>query len=75
MERELPLAVPSHPATTAGDETTLALSSWSPEDGYEPPTIDQSQDVALVSRLLDRSFGCHGVCNEKILLWGLAGCG
>ena len=58
-----------------GDEQSRALSSWSPEDGFEPPKIDRSRDIALVTRLLDRSYGCHGVCNEKILLWGLAGCG
>ncbi|KIX05917.1 uncharacterized protein Z518_03891 [Rhinocladiella mackenziei CBS 650.93] len=44
-------------------------------DGYTPPEIDQSHDIALVSKLLNRSHNCHGVCNEKILVWGLPGCG
>lgn len=55
-----------------------AQGSQSPQlfnDGYDPPEIDQSPDVSLVIRLLNRSHDCHGVCNEKILLWGLPGCG
>lgn len=39
------------------------------------PTIDQSHDVALVAKLLNRTRDCHGVCSENILLWGLPGCG
>ncbi|KIX93447.1 uncharacterized protein Z520_10866 [Fonsecaea multimorphosa CBS 102226] len=45
------------------------------KDGYSPPTIDQSHDVALVIKALDHSYKCHGVCSTKILLWGSPGCG
>lgn len=42
---------------------------------YSLPVIDQSHDVALVAKLLNRTRDCHGVCSENILLWGLPGCG
>ncbi|KIW24602.1 uncharacterized protein PV07_10306 [Cladophialophora immunda] len=45
------------------------------KDGYSPPTIDQSHDVALVIKALDQTYNCHGVCSTKILLWGASGCG
>lgn len=75
------VAVAVHTAASASTSTSLheppSTFSFYPgqEDGYNPPEIDQSHDVALVSKLLDRSYGCHGVCSEKILLWGLPGCG
>ncbi|KAK5045801.1 hypothetical protein LTR84_008894 [Exophiala bonariae] len=50
-------------------------SSIEQDTGYPVPTIDQSHDVALVTKLLNRTRDCHGVCSENILLWGLPGCG
>ncbi|KIW78666.1 hypothetical protein Z517_08504 [Fonsecaea pedrosoi CBS 271.37] len=61
-----PLAVSDHPPKPPSSPQ---------EDGYSPPTIDQSHDAALVLTALDQSYNCHGVCDAKILLWGSPGCG
>jgi hypothetical protein len=75
MEFESQVAATPYNDGSQHHQDLSVLSSWSSEAGHEPPVIDQSHDVALVTRLLDRSFNCHAVCNEKILLWGLPGCG
>jgi hypothetical protein len=75
MEFKTQTAVAPHRDGLPSDDESLVFSSWSQEEGYDPPTIDQSHDVALVTKLLHRSHNCHAVCNEKILLWGLSGCG
>ena len=73
MDLKTQTAVAPHTGGSAGDEESPVL--WPLEDCYDPPKIDQSQDVAIVATLLDRSWNCHNVCNERILLWGLSGCG
>ncbi|EXJ72677.1 uncharacterized protein A1O5_03823 [Cladophialophora psammophila CBS 110553] len=66
---------PSHDTSLLDGTHSLAPPSQSQEDPYNPPTIDQSHDVALVIRVLNQSYNCHGVYHSKILLWGSAGCG
>ncbi|OAP58416.1 hypothetical protein AYL99_07506 [Fonsecaea erecta] len=68
MDRKSPSQLP------AGSQ---APASPSPPqvNGYSPPTIDQSHDVALVVKALNLSHDHHGVCNTSILLWGSPGSG
>jgi hypothetical protein len=61
------------------NEGTIRASKSLPSDrwrhGDEPPSLDQSADLALITKLLDQSWNCHGVVFQKILLWGPPGCG
>jgi hypothetical protein len=52
---------------------SLSVDHWQYGDGT--PSLDQSADLALITKLLDQSWNCHGVVFQKILLWGPPGCG
>src|SRR5882757_5743307 len=69
------VAIAVHTAASLREPQATINCSPKPGDGYTPPEIDQSHDATLVTKLLNRSYDCNGVCSEKILLWGLPGCG
>jgi len=39
------------------------------------PSVERNQDVEWMTDILSKADGRHGVVNERILLWGLPGCG